>query len=93
MPGAHANHAEPGVVAGRLWAHLLCIELAARPEIIMANNRFLDPIVNLFGDIGRARHAVSEYERLNRLSDGALAARGISRSDLPAMAFKAGFER
>lgn len=59
----------------------------------MARNRFIDPIVGLFGDIGRARHAVNEYERLNRLSDEALAARGISRADLPSLAFKAGFER
>lgn len=58
----------------------------------MASNRFFDPIVTLFGDIGRARHAVSEYERLNRLSDATLAARGLTRSDLPGLAFKAGFD-
>jgi len=58
----------------------------------MSRPNFFSPIVGLFGDIQRARAAVTEYDRLSRMSDAALSARGITRGDLPGLAFKAGFE-
>jgi|GEM_PF-5147272 len=57
----------------------------------MARNGVFSQIGALFGDIGRARNAVSQYERLSALSDNALKARGLSRGDLPGFVFEKSF--
>ena len=50
-----------------------------------------DQIGTLLGDIGRAHAASRAYERLSAMSDERLAARGLSRSDIAAAAFREGF--
>jgi hypothetical protein len=37
---------------------------------------------DIIGDLGRATHFRGNYERLNRLSDAQLAARGIARENV-----------
>ncbi len=54
---------------------------------------FLRTLADLAGDIGRAHRAVAVFEQLDGLSDRALAARGLTRGDLPAEALEAGFGR
>jgi hypothetical protein len=51
----------------------------------------LGTIGSFLGDIGRANEAVRTYERLSALSDGALAARGLKRTDLVATAYDRAF--
>lgn len=49
------------------------------------------PVGALLGDFGRARRAAATYERLSRLSDDALARRGLTRGEVPLAAYRAGF--
>jgi hypothetical protein len=55
------------------------------------SNRVFDNLAGFFGDVGRARAASSLYSELAGLSDEALKARGLSRSDLPRYAFDKAF--
>lgn len=57
----------------------------------MARNSFFGGVADFFGDIGRARNASNIYSDLSRLSDASLKARGLSRDQLPAYAFKKAF--
>lgn len=56
-------------------------------------NTLLNTIGSFIGDIGRARSAALTFDRLNAMSDRALADRGLARSDLAAEAFRQGFGR
>ena len=57
----------------------------------MPSRSFLGSIVGAFGDIHRAGRASATYHGLAMMSDDELARRGMSRSDLPRIAYKAGF--
>lgn len=48
---------------------------------------------DFLGDIGRARQACSDYERLSHLSDAELTRRGLAREDLPRFAYDRAFGR
>ncbi len=58
----------------------------------MARNKILNGVTDFFGDIIRARHASSIYSRLADLSDEGLKARGLTREQLPAYAYKRAFD-
>jgi hypothetical protein len=72
-----------------MWAATLHRKGAASnlvgKEKIMKNS-VLSRIGELFGDLGRSRAARDTYLRLDALSDRALAARGLKRTDLAAKA-------
>lgn len=53
--------------------------------------KLLTTIGSLFGDLGRSRRAVSEYERLDDLSDASLARHGLKRGDIVNRAYEAAF--
>ncbi|RUT30310.1 hypothetical protein EMQ25_13450 [Arsenicitalea aurantiaca] len=57
----------------------------------MARTGFINNVSTFFGDIGRARRAAYTFERLNAMSDGALAARGMRRDELASVAYKQAF--
>lgn len=59
----------------------------------MAQNKVFGGISALFGDIGRARNAAMIYEDLNRFSDDALKARGLTREGIASHAFNAAFRK
>ena len=50
-------------------------------------------IGNFFGDLQRAHAATRAYERLSALSDERLAARGLKRTDIVAVAFDEAFRK
>ncbi len=54
----------------------------------MAQNRFVNQIAGFLGDIGRAHAAAAYYREMSTLSDAALKARGLSRSELATKAFE-----
>lgn len=57
----------------------------------MARHNALDAISGFFGDIGRARRASNVYSDLSNMSDAALRARGLSRTDIARHAFDTAF--
>jgi len=59
----------------------------------MARHNALDAISGFFGDIGRARHASHLYSDLSSMSDAALRARGLDRTELARHAFDTAFSK
>lgn len=59
----------------------------------MARHNAIDAISGFFGDIGRARHASHLYSDLSNMSDAALKAKGLDRSDLARHAFNTAFTK
>jgi uncharacterized protein YjiS (DUF1127 family) len=54
-------------------------------------NTLLTQIAGFFGDIGRARTAMLNYDRLNAMGDRRLAELGLTRGELPAEALRRAF--
>ncbi|MCJ8142153.1 DUF1127 domain-containing protein [Ancylobacter sp. A5.8] len=50
------------------------------------SSRVLDTIVAFFDALGEGRRIAARYEALSRLSDAALASRGLTRQDIAAAA-------
>ena len=59
----------------------------------MARNGVLANIGDLLADVGRARRAAATYERLSAMSDAALRARGLERTDLASAALEDAFRK
>lgn len=57
----------------------------------MKRNSVINAVVDLLGDIGRARHASVTYRELSSLSDASLAAKGIKREEIASAAFRKAF--
>ncbi len=57
----------------------------------MASRSFLGSVLWVFDYIQRAGRASTAYHDLSMMSDSELACRGMTRGDLPRIAFKAGF--
>jgi hypothetical protein len=53
----------------------------------------LNRIGSFFGDIARANSAVRNYQRLDAMSDRALAARGLKRDELASVVYAVAFAK
>ena len=66
---------------------------SARDSVLAPVVSVLGAVATFFTVIGQARNAQSTYERLMRMSDSELAAKGLHRNDLPRYAFDSAFDK
>jgi len=92
MLSAHTDHAETTVVLHCNNADIALQYNVESREKLMVSRAIAGSIIGFFDTFGRARRTYATYSELSRLSDAALARRGLKRTDLPQAAYRSGFD-